>query len=166
MLYSKGKILVGSKLEINIVFIEHIKEHTAEVFALLSARSDYPIILHNGRSRAVEAEIESYISSLCTIVSNYEIKLLVSRYRSDVEAEPFLASRYILASPVEVNRLSTSVINDILGLINFSRNSNFLVRLDSQENILYTQTHKILHIPAPRFVVLAGNRVIETLSSR
>ena len=81
---------------------------------------------------------------LCTIVFHNEIEFLVASFNlGEVKVEPFVTSLNRFASPIEVNRLGTSIVNNFFLLIDFGSNSNLLVRCHFQVNIIQSKFAKL-----------------------
>ena len=111
---------------------------------MLATSRDGPIVVeYDSRSRAVEIEVESHVSSCRTIILYHEVEFLVaSFYLSEVEVEPLIASSYSLAGPIESNSISTSVVDDFLLLVHLGSNSDLLVGCKCQVHIIQTKLAK------------------------
>ena len=120
LLYAQGDRLVVGKFYEYVILIQHVQEHATEVVLVLFARSDYPIVFDDRRSRAVQAHIECHVCLSSTIVSHHEFEFVaISFHLSEVETEPLLTSSHLNAVPIEVDSLGTSIIYDFFGLIHF-----------------------------------------------
>ena len=138
----QGDCLIGSELEIDVVFLHLVKEETTESLFHLRTCSNCPIVIQEDCTGwTVAIKVESHISIHATVVLNYEVKFLVGvLYCVEVKVEPCLTCSYGFACPIEVNCFCTSIVDNFGGLIHISRNSNLSIRQDAQihiQTILY-----------------------------
>ena len=81
LLYAKIKSLVGSELEIYIIFLQYIQEHASKLLFLLCTSSKSPsLISDRGTSWTVEIQVERHICLSRTSILKHKVKLLVAVY--------------------------------------------------------------------------------------
>ena len=125
----QGNSLISSQLEIHIISCHLIEKEASESIFHLTTCHDSPIVIQqDGTSRTVSIEFESHVSRISALILNHEVEFLVAVLHSiEVKIEPFLSCSYRFTIPVEVNRLGTSIINNLSCFIYICGNSDLLV---------------------------------------
>ena len=164
LLYSKVQCLVSSQFKIYIILFEHIQEHTSEFLFLLCTSSESPcLVCYRSTSWTVEVQIKRYVCLARTSVLNHKVKFLVVSYFSKIQTEPFFACSHIHSSPIKINSFGASIIHNILCLIHFCSQRDFLICIKCQIQSCYASHQKLFHISTPRLVVFCRDGVVKFL---
>ena len=116
--YAQVECLIGVELEIHIILFQLIDEYTAKLLGHRATSRDSPVVTEHHTGRTVKTKVECHGCILSSLVSYYEVELLVLSFHcSQVQAIPFLASINLHATPVEVNCIFASQVHDFTGLV-------------------------------------------------
>ena len=155
--------LVGIQFEIYIILFELIDEYAAKLLGHLATSRDSPIITEHYAGRTVETKVECHGCILASLVSNYEVEFLVLCFHcSQVQAIPFLTSLNLHATPIEVNCIFAGQVHDFACLILLRGKFDFFLSSKLQFNVRHIQLQELLHILAPKLIVIRCNGVFST----